>query len=259
MHSKKKKKPRGGRTLCLTEPWRLSGGGRGEREFTRSERKKKKSQNVSSVRSVGGQRLAEFFRAGSEMSRQIRRQTLDLFYSRYSYVLWVWTLSPPRCKTEQHNLKICHEFFLNFSPAVSHSSYNTILDAERTSQLLRGVQRAQLYFFGVSAASYCIWSAGCLRSEAVNKGCVESLWRQPSRGDVTTRASAVHQQLSCSPPPPRGHNKRESEHMGGRAVNHSQQGRCTSRPKTVVSWRINAPPPVPQTVSLRLSHRKTRF
>lgn len=136
------------------------------------------------------------------MSRQIRRQTLDLFYSRYSYVLWVWTLSPPRCKTEQHNLKICHEFFLNFSPAVSHSSYNTILDAERTSQLLRGVQRAQLYFFGVSAASYCIWSAGCLRSEAVNKGCVESLWRQPSRGDVTTRASAVHQQLSCSPPPP---------------------------------------------------------
>ena len=65
-------------------------------------------------------------------------------------------------------------------------------------------------------------------------------------------------------PPPRGHNKRESEHMGGRAVNHSQQGRCTSRPKTVVSWRINAPlpsPPLPvppQTLSLGLSHRKKK-
>lgn len=50
-----------------------------------------------------------------------------------------------------------------------------------TSQLLRGVQRAQLYFYSVSAASYCICTAGCLQSEAVNKGCAECLWRQPSK------------------------------------------------------------------------------
>lgn len=57
----------------------------------------------------------------------------------------------------------------------------------------------QLYFYSVSAASYRICNAGCLQSEAVNKGCVESLCRQPSRGDVTARDGAVHQQLSCSP------------------------------------------------------------
>lgn len=82
----------------------------------------------------------------------------------------------------------------------------------------------------IGAVSYCICSAGCLQTEAVNKGCVESLRRQPSRRDVTTRACAVHQQLSCSP---RGHKKSQS--IWGQAVNHSQQSRCTSQPKSVAS------------------------
>lgn len=80
------------------------------------------------------------------------------------------------------------------------------------------------------AYSYCICSAGCLQRAAVNKGCVESLWRHPSRRDVTTRACAVHQQLSCSP---RGHNKK-SRSIWGQTVNHSQQSLCTSQPKS--SW-----------------------
>lgn len=49
------------------------------------------------------------------------------------------------------------------------------------------------YFFSVSVAS--VGSTGCLQSEAVNKGFVEAARQR----DVTIRACAVHQQLSCSP------------------------------------------------------------
>lgn len=58
---------------------------------------------------------------------------------------------------------------------------------------------------------------------------------------------------SCHVPPV--DTTRRVRAYGGRAVNHSQQGRCTSQPKSVASWCTN--PPRLKTASLRWSHYKT--
>lgn len=67
--------------------------------------------------------------------------------------------------------------------------------------------------------------------------CLQSLWRQPSRGNAIARACTVHQQLSCFP---HGHN-RKSWSIWGQTVYHSQQGHCTKQHKFVASCCKNSP------------------
>lgn len=198
---------------------------------------------MSAQSNQAGQRLAESAGWVSEMWRWIWRQTLDLIYSSiltFSVTSAVKLSSTP-CMRQPSYLG----FLLNCSNfTMQYGCNHFALNIPR--KLLRGVQRAEPYFLSVSVASYRIRSAGCLQSEAVNKGFVEA----------AKQRGCDHSCLRCTSAAvmfPRGHNKK-SLSIWGQAVNHSQQGRCTSQPKSVASWCMNPPP---KTMSLQLSHYKT--
>lgn len=110
LHSKKKKKHEG--TVFLTRPWNLGDSGRAKREFTR--RRKCQYSQISR-----GQRVAEFAGWLSEVWRQIRKQTLDLFYflySSFSHFQWHPRLNTfhPRARQSTKTKYLSRVFFLNF-------------------------------------------------------------------------------------------------------------------------------------------------
>lgn len=231
--------------LTLTRAKRGDGGG-AEREFTRS----RAFQDVSAGGSVEGQRVTEC--AGWLAT--------ILSFLLFSSILFIFRDSFAQTPPSPHKTKQLKKIFiLCLSAAVSNDAawFMVLL---YIFQLQPPPEDIPHSCFEASKEHSCISPVSvlpatvnvvpgvCGLSEAVNKGCVESLWRQPSRGDVTTRACAVHQQLSCSP---RGNSKR-SWSIWGQAVNHCQQGRCTESTKSDALWCMM--PPLPKSVTLRLTH-----
>lgn len=78
----------------------------------------------------------------------------------------------------------------------------------------------------ISAVSYCIRSTKCLRREAVNTDEFAKAAKQKRCDHSCLRCTSAAVMF-----PPRGHNKK-SRSIWGQTVNHSQQGRCTSQPKS---------------------------
>lgn len=178
-----------------------------------------------------------------------RRQIPDFCFLAVTPLTLFKRFSTPQCKTKQSNTTIkpnIHLAFLQNFVACSEDTFavscyrtcnssayscNTVSWVENLPHsCFQGVQKKHSWISTALSLPATVHAVPCVCvCRAVDKGCVEFVRSAKQR-------RCDHSCLNCTSAAVMSVNTtRGVGTYGGKAVNHSQQGRCTSQPKSVAS------------------------